>query len=44
MIESHIVVKEDPQTLTLWHDHLDHPDSIMMRRIIEKSHGHILKG
>ena len=39
-----MVVKEDKETLTLWHDRLGHPSSIMMRRIIEKSHGHTLKG
>ena len=38
-----IVVKEDTETLTLWHDHLCHPGSIMMRRIIENSHEHTLK-
>ena len=27
----------------LWHDHFGHPRSIMMRRIIENSHGHPLK-
>ena len=27
----------------LWHDHLGHPGSIMMRRIIENFHGHLLK-
>ena len=44
VIESHMVVKEDTETLTLWHDRLGHPASIMMRRIIYKSHGHTLKG
>ena len=43
-IESHMVVKEDPQTLTLWHDRLGHPGSTMIRKIIESSHGHTLKG
>ncbi|KAL0551518.1 hypothetical protein IC582_010607 [Cucumis melo] len=28
---------------TVWHDRLGHPGSIMMRRIIENSHGHPLK-
>ena len=28
---------------TIWHDRLGHPGSIMMRRIIENSHGHPLK-
>ena len=27
----------------IWHDRLGHPGSIMMRRIIEHSHGHPLK-
>ena len=44
VIESHMVVKEDIETLTLWHDRLGHSGSNMMRRIIENSHGHILKG
>jgi len=44
MIESHMVVKEDPQTLNLWHDRLYHLGSITIRRIIKKSHGHTLKG
>ena len=39
-----MVVKENPQTLTLWHDRLHHPGSIMMRRIIENLHRHSLKG
>ena len=39
-----MVVKEDTETLTLWHDCLGHPDSMMMRRIIENTHGHTLKG
>ena len=42
-----MVVKQkfiDPQTLTNWHDRLGHPGSIMMRRIIESSHGHSLRG
>ena len=46
VIESHMVVKEkciDRSTLTIWHDRLGHPGSIMMRRIIENSHGHSLK-
>ena len=44
VIESHMVVIEDTQTLTLWHDRLSHSGSIMMQRIIEKYHEHILKG
>ena len=39
-----MVVKEDTETLTLWHDRLGHPDSMTMRRIIENTHGHTLKG
>ena len=35
-----MVVKEDPQMLTLWHDRLGHPGSL----IIENSHEHTLKG
>jgi hypothetical protein len=31
------------QILILWHDRLEHPGSVMMRRIIENSHGHPLK-
>ena len=33
----------DPKTFVLWHDKLGHPKSLMMRRIIEHSHGHPLK-
>ena len=39
-----MVVKEDPETLTLWHDRLGHPVSMMMRRITKNTHGHTLKG
>ena len=39
-----MLVKEDTETLTLWHDRLGHPGSIMMRRIIENSHVHTLNG
>jgi len=35
MIELHMVVKKDSQTLTLWHDLLGHPDSIMMWRLLK---------
>ena len=38
-----MVVKEDTQKLTLWHDCLGHPGSIMMQRIIENSHRNTLK-
>ena len=47
VIESHMAVKEkfyDPLIINLWHDRLGHPGSVMMRRIIENSHGHPLKG
>ena len=44
VIESHLVVKENPQALILWHERLGHPGSAMMRKIIESSHGHSLKG
>ena len=43
-IECNLVVKEDPKTMTLWHDRLGHPGSTMMRKIIESTHGHPLKG
>ena len=33
----------DPKVFMLWHDRLGHPELIMMRRIIENSHGHPLK-
>lgn len=42
-----MAVKEksyDPSIINLWHDRLGHPGSVMMRRIIENSHGHPLKG
>ena len=45
-IESYVVVNQkfnDPKTFVLWHDRLGHPESSMMRRIIEHSHGHPLK-
>ena len=32
-----------PNIFMLWHDRLGHPRSTMMRRIIENSHGHLLK-
>jgi len=43
-IEYNLVVKEDPKTMTLWHDRLGHPGSTMMRKIVESTHGHSLKG
>ena len=45
-IESYVVVNQkfnDLKTFVLWHDMLGHPRSSMMRRIIEHSHGHLLK-
>ena len=32
-----------PNIFILWHDKLGHPGLTMMRRIIENSHGHLLK-
>ena len=45
-IEAHAIANQkfvEPQTFTIWHDRLDHPGTIMMRRIIENSIGHPLK-
>jgi len=45
-IESNVVIHQkcsDPKQFMLWHDRLGHPGSIMMRRIIENTHGHPLK-
>jgi hypothetical protein len=42
-IESHLVIKRNPDDFTLWHDRLGHPGTTMMRNIIENSHGHSLK-
>ena len=45
-IESNIVMHQkcsDPKQFMLWHDRLGHPGSIMMRRVIENTHGHPLK-
>jgi hypothetical protein len=33
----------DPKIFMLWHDCLGHSGTIIMRRIIENSHGHPLK-
>ena len=33
----------DPRSFVVWHDRLGHPGVIMMRRIIENSHGNSLK-
>lgn len=43
-IECNLVVKEDSKTVTLWHDRLGHPGSTMIRKIVESTHGHPLKG
>jgi hypothetical protein len=45
-IESHVVMHQkcsNPKMFMLWHDCLGHSGTIMMRRIIENSHGHPLK-
>jgi len=45
-IETNVVIHQkcsDPKVFMLWHDRLGYPGSIMMRRIIEKSHEHPLK-
>jgi len=45
-IESHVVMHQkcyNPKMFMLWHDRLGHLGTIMMRRIIENSHGHPLK-
>ena len=45
-IELYVVVNQkfnDPKIFVLWHDRLGHPESSMMRRIIEISQGHELK-
>ncbi|XP_056844750.1 retrovirus-related Pol polyprotein from transposon TNT 1-94 isoform X2 [Raphanus sativus] len=42
-IESNLVVKRNPEDITLWHDRLGHPGTTMMRKIIESSHGHSMK-
>ena len=45
-IETNVTIHQkclDPKVFMLWHDRLSHPGSIMMRRIIENSHGHPLK-
>ncbi|KAJ0497533.1 putative RNA-directed DNA polymerase [Helianthus annuus] len=46
MPQPQMAVKEsscDPETFNLWHDRLGHPESTMMKRIIENTHGHPLK-
>jgi hypothetical protein len=45
-IESHVVIHQkcsNPNMFMLWHNHLGHPETIIMRRIIENSHGYPLK-
>ena len=45
-VETNVAIHQkcsDPKVFILWHDHLGHPRSIMMHRIIENSHGHPLK-
>ena len=45
-IESYFVINHkfnDPKTFVLWHDMLGRLRSSMMQRIIEHSHGHLLK-
>jgi hypothetical protein len=45
-IETNVIVHQkcsDPNIFMLWYNRLGHPGSIMMRRIIENSHGHPLK-
>ena len=44
MVESHVIEnKRCDNTFKVWHDRLDHPGSIMMRRVIETSNGHFLE-
>ena len=45
-MESYVVIKDklyNLKSFILWHDCLGHPRSLMMHRIIENSHGHLLK-
>jgi hypothetical protein len=45
-IDSHDVMHQkysNPKMFMFWHDRLGHPGTIMIRRIIENSHGHPLK-
>ena len=45
MIETHTLLNKkfiDLNTFIIWHDWLGHPGPIMMRKIIENSHGHSL--
>ena len=46
MIETHALLNKkfiDLDTFIIWHDRLGHLRSIMMHKIIENSHGHLLK-
>ena len=41
-IESYVVVNQkfnNPKTFIIWHDRMGHLGSLMMRKIIEHSHG-----
>jgi GAG-pre-integrase domain len=45
-IESNMISNQklhDTKIFTLWHDRLNHPGNIMMRRIIKSANGHPLK-
>ena len=45
-IEANVAVHQkcsNPIIFTLWHNRLGHPGSVIIRRIIENSHGHPLK-
>ena len=45
-IEIHHLINQkfiDPDNFTIWHDRLGHRGSIMIRKMIENSHGHPLK-
>ena len=45
-IESNVVIHQkcsNPKQFMFWHDRLGHPESIMMRQIIENTFGHPLK-
>ena len=46
MIETHAIVNKkftSLNTFIIWHDRLRHLGTIMIRKIIENSHGHLLK-
>ena len=42
-IEVYAMEKQIDSTFKVWHDWLGHPESMMMRKIIENSCGHTLK-